>query len=136
MENTSEINVKIPFSQHHVRILFHFCIIFNFQGMEYFRSLLVLLERTYKIKIDDYVAVDTPSTKALGLGGLALISAQKIFLFLGDLARYKETTEESCSYTNARQSVISLFTSQILQNIVNVLKIFVHFSDGTSRRTN
>lgn len=74
-----------------------------FQGMEYFRNLLALLERTYKIKIDDYLLVETPSTKALGYGGLALISAQKIFLFLGDLARYKETTEESCTYTNARQ---------------------------------
>lgn len=74
--------------------------------MEYFRSLLVLLERTYKIKIDDYCSAEPVVTKPSGFGSLALVSGQKIFLFLGDLARYKETTEESSTYTNARQYVL------------------------------
>ena len=33
----------------------------------------------------------------------ALISAQKCLLCLGDLARYKETIQETCSYGVARQ---------------------------------
>ena len=33
----------------------------------------------------------------------ALISAQKCLLCLGDLARYKETIQETCNYGVARQ---------------------------------
>ncbi|XP_070165701.1 telomerase-binding protein EST1A isoform X4 [Polyergus mexicanus] len=35
--------------------------------------------------------------------GLALVSAQKIFLFLGDLARYKEQANETSNYGKSRQ---------------------------------
>lgn len=41
--------------------------------------------------------------KGLGFVGLALISAQKIFLFLGDLARYKEQANETTNYGKSRQ---------------------------------
>jgi hypothetical protein len=37
---------------------------------------------------------------------LALISAQKIFLFLGDLARYKEQVNETSNFGKSRQCYV------------------------------
>jgi protein SMG6 len=43
------------------------------------------------------------NNKGLKYIGLALVSAQKLFLFLGDLARYSEQINETQNYTKAKQ---------------------------------
>lgn len=74
------------------------------EGTKYFEHLLEVLEDTYKFKLDTYLGVNKlPPSKGLGFVGLALVSAQKIFLFLGDLARYKEQVNETSNYGRCRQ---------------------------------
>ncbi|XP_057320552.1 telomerase-binding protein EST1A-like isoform X2 [Microplitis mediator] len=71
-------------------------------GTVYFENLLTLLENTYKFKLEVFLSSAAPP-KGLGFVGLALVSAQKIFLFLGDLARYKEQANETTNYGKSRQ---------------------------------
>lgn len=74
------------------------------EGTKYFEKLLEALEEGYNFKLDNYVGINSlPETKGLGFRGLALVSAQKIFLFLGDLARYKENVNETSNYGKCRQ---------------------------------
>ena len=73
------------------------------EGTSYFTSLLSRLESTYKFKIDSFLSAFTVPPKGLGVVGLALVSTQKIFLFLGDLSRYKELANESSNYGKSRQ---------------------------------
>lgn len=71
-------------------------------GTVYLENLLTVLENTYKFKLDTFLA--SPALpKGLGFVGLALVSAQKIFLYLGDLARYKEQVNETTNYGKSRQ---------------------------------
>ena len=72
------------------------------EGTEYFESLLSALEIRYKFKLEIFLGSAAP-TNGLGVVGLALVSAQKIFLFLGDLARYKEQVNETTNYGKSRQ---------------------------------
>ena len=72
------------------------------EGTTYFLNLLTILETTYDFKVDTFLTSTVPP-KGLGILGLALVSAQKIFLFLGDLARYKELANESANYGKSRQ---------------------------------
>jgi protein SMG6 len=72
------------------------------EGTAYFTNLLTILEINYNFKIDTFLTSSVPP-KGLGILGLALVSVQKIFLFLGDLARYKELANESVNYGKSRQ---------------------------------
>ncbi|XP_020710640.2 telomerase-binding protein EST1A isoform X1 [Athalia rosae] len=72
------------------------------EGTVYLENLLTVLENTYKFKLDTFLASSSPP-KGLGFVGLALVSAQKIFLYLGDLARYKEQVNETNNYGKSRQ---------------------------------
>ncbi|XP_066253104.1 telomerase-binding protein EST1A isoform X2 [Euwallacea similis] len=73
-------------------------------GTKYFERLIGILEETYKFKVVNYVGNNSMvQHKGLGLRGLALISAQKIYLFLGDLGRYKEQVNETSNYGKCRQ---------------------------------
>ncbi|KAL6441260.1 hypothetical protein ACFW04_003491 [Cataglyphis niger] len=72
------------------------------EGTIYLESLLTALETTYEFKLDTFLA-SSSLPKGLGVLGLALVSAQKIFLFLGDLARYKEQANETSNYGKSRQ---------------------------------
>lgn len=71
-------------------------------GTTYLENLLTVLEKTYEFKLENHLTSTTPP-KGLGMLGLALISTQKIFLFLGDLARYKEQANETTNYGKSRQ---------------------------------
>lgn len=74
------------------------------EGTKYFEGLVVLLEETYKFKINDFLKENHGgSHKGLGYVGLALISAQKLFLYLGDLGRYREEVNETSNYGKCRQ---------------------------------
>ncbi|XP_076755865.1 telomerase-binding protein EST1A isoform X2 [Xylocopa sonorina] len=71
-------------------------------GTVYLESLLTVLETKYEFKLSTFLASST-LPKGLGILGLALVSAQKIYLFLGDLARYREQATESNNYGKSRQ---------------------------------
>ncbi|CAK9812185.1 Telomerase-binding protein EST1A [Anthophora quadrimaculata] len=71
-------------------------------GTVYLESLLTVLETKYEFKLDTFLASST-LPKGLGILGLALVSAQKIYLFLGDLARYREQANETNNYGKSRQ---------------------------------
>lgn len=72
------------------------------EGVKYFEMLLDRLEEVYNFKIVDYLGYNTNPTKGKFVG-LVLISIQKIFLYLGDLLRYKEQVNETSNYGKCRQ---------------------------------
>ncbi|XP_076674563.1 uncharacterized protein LOC143372339 isoform X2 [Andrena cerasifolii] len=72
------------------------------EGTIYLESLLTILETKYEFKLDTFLSSST-LPKGLGILGLALVSAQKIYLFLGDLARYREQANETNNYGKSRQ---------------------------------
>lgn len=75
-------------------------------GSKYFERLITILEEAYSFKVVNYVGNNSMAQhKGLGLKGLALISAQKIYLCLGDLGRYKEQVNETSNYGKCRQYV-------------------------------
>jgi protein SMG6 len=72
-------------------------------GQKYFESLLTHLENCHKFKIEDFIGDNAASyRKGLGYIGLALVSAQKLFLFLGDLARYREQINQTNNFGRAK----------------------------------
>uniref|UniRef100_A0A1B6CG54 PIN domain-containing protein n=2 Tax=Clastoptera arizonana TaxID=38151 RepID=A0A1B6CG54_9HEMI len=72
-------------------------------GMKYLEQTLELLEQVYKFKLKNYYnSVGTP-LKSKSYTTLAVMSCQKLLLFLGDLSRYKEQANESNNYGLARQ---------------------------------
>lgn len=73
------------------------------QGTEYYEKLLSELETTNHVKLETFLNGPVCLREGLGYTGLALIAAQKIYLCLGDLARYKEQANETCNYGVARQ---------------------------------
>ncbi|XP_030746868.1 uncharacterized protein LOC115875527 isoform X2 [Sitophilus oryzae] len=74
------------------------------EGTKYFERLITLLEDTYKFKVSNYIGNNSMvQHKGLGFVGLALVSIQKLFLFLGDLGRYKEQVNETSNYGKCRQ---------------------------------
>lgn len=73
------------------------------EGTKYFEAILDKLEQTYKFKINNFLGSSAASQKNLGYIGLALVSAQKICLFLGDLGRYREQVNETSNYGKCRQ---------------------------------
>ncbi|KAJ8976809.1 hypothetical protein NQ317_012368 [Molorchus minor] len=96
--------------QHFWKILYHNIIevtrnaISNdMKGQSILRGLLSLLEESYNFKLGEFLGPNSMlSHKGLGLVGLALISAQKLFLFLGDLGRYREQVNETSNYGKCR----------------------------------
>lgn len=73
-------------------------------GTKYFEALLDRLEQTYKFKLSSFLGQNVfVQRKGLEYTGLALVSAQKIFLFLGDLWRYREQVNETTNYGKCRQ---------------------------------
>lgn len=76
-----------------------------FQGTAFFEQCIQFLEEQYKFKLEDYLHPSCNSSKSKGYLTLALISTQKLLLFLGDLSRYKEQANDSTIYGFARQYV-------------------------------
>ncbi|XP_021694561.1 uncharacterized protein LOC5579825 isoform X4 [Aedes aegypti] len=72
-------------------------------GAQFFEQLLTLLEGKFNFCLENYIGPNA-ATNTKGIKcGLALVSAQKIFLFLGDLARYREQVNESNNFRKAKQ---------------------------------
>ncbi|XP_024081331.1 telomerase-binding protein EST1A isoform X2 [Cimex lectularius] len=73
------------------------------EGSEFYERLLEDLENANKINLDKYLNAPSFVREGLGHIGLVLIAAQKIYLCLGDLARYKEQANDATNYGAARQ---------------------------------
>lgn len=72
-------------------------------GTKYFESLLKFLESRFSFQMDAFIGENAASYKSgLGYITLALVSAQKIFLFLGDLARYREQINQTNNFGRAK----------------------------------
>lgn len=73
-------------------------------GTRYLEQLVKHLETCHKFQMDQYIGENAASYKSgLGYVGLALVSAQKIFLFLGDLARYREQINQTNNFGRANK---------------------------------
>lgn len=73
------------------------------EGNAFFENLVQMLEKTYKFNTEDYINDNhLLPPKGLGYVGLALISVQKLYVFLGDLARYKEQVNETNNYAKSK----------------------------------
>lgn len=73
------------------------------EGNLFFENLVQMLEKAYKFNTDDYINDNHMlPPKGLGYVGLALISVQKLYVFLGDLARYKEQVNETNNYAKSK----------------------------------
>jgi protein SMG6 len=66
--------------------------------------LLETLQEAHKFNLETYLEPQPyPLLSGLGYVGLAIISCQKILIFLGDLARYREMTSETTNYGKAKR---------------------------------
>lgn len=74
------------------------------EGLGFFDRCVKLLEEQYQFSVNDYIGENALIvTKGLKFLGLALVSTQKMFLFLGDLARYRELINETQNFGISRQ---------------------------------
>ena len=74
------------------------------KGSTYFESLLETLQQAHNFSLDRYLEPQPyPILSGLGYVGLAVISCQKILIFLGDLARYREMTTDTSNYGKAKR---------------------------------
>ncbi|XP_055683331.1 telomerase-binding protein EST1A isoform X2 [Lutzomyia longipalpis] len=74
------------------------------EGSVFFEKLLRKLEQKYNFSVESFVGVNAGTTaKGLKMISLALVSVQKLLLFLGDLARYREQILDTNGYGKARQ---------------------------------
>lgn len=73
------------------------------EGNAFFENVIQLLEKTYKFSTEDYLNDNNAlPPKGLGYVGLAMVSVQKLYVFLGDLARYKEQVNETNNYLKSK----------------------------------
>ncbi|CAG0895291.1 unnamed protein product, partial [Darwinula stevensoni] len=80
------------------------------EGEQYFTQLLNMLQQVYHVKLDEYMMPEKQALPRSGLLPLVLLSAQKFFICLGDLARYKEqlfpntqSSSTSSHFTEAKE---------------------------------
>jgi protein SMG6 len=72
------------------------------EGLDIYERMLDTLDRTYSLGLETYYEVLEPRP-ADKRAQIALVSAQKCLLCLGDLARYKEQIQGTSNYGQARQ---------------------------------
>lgn len=84
-------------------------------GTKYLESLLKHLETRFEFKMEAYIGENAASYKrGMGYVTLALVSAQKIFLFLGDLARYREQLNQTNNFGRAKNFYVK--AQQVVPN--------------------
>lgn len=73
-------------------------------GVEFFERLLGIISATYKFDMADFIGVNggTP-LKGLKYVSLAIVSAQKLCIYLGDLLRYREVFNEGKNFETVKQ---------------------------------
>lgn len=73
-------------------------------GGEFFERLLGIITATYKFDMDDYVGANSGTPlKGLKYISLAIVSAQKICIYLGDLLRYREIVDGGKNFERVKQ---------------------------------
>lgn len=88
------------------------------KGTAYFEMLLETLQEAHKFNLETFLEPQPyPLLSGLGYVGLAIISCQKILIFLGDLARYREMTSETSNYGKAKRFLYFLFKFQPMFNL-------------------
>lgn len=74
------------------------------QGTAFYEGLLKKLQSTYNFNLDSLLEEGPTGTEGAGRGvRLAVLSAQRTMMFLGDIARYREQAAHSTNYGKARQ---------------------------------
>lgn len=77
-------------------------------GIEYFQRLSAILSATYKYEMDDFVGeCGGASLRGLKYISLAIVSAQKICIYLGDLLRYREIVSEGKNFEAVKKWYVS-----------------------------
>ncbi|XP_055539477.1 uncharacterized protein LOC129726593 isoform X2 [Wyeomyia smithii] len=71
-------------------------------GTQFFEQLLALLEKHYSFSLEKFTGPNAATTTKGLKFGMALVSCQKLFLFLGDLARYREQVSEAGNFRKAK----------------------------------
>ena len=72
------------------------------EGMDYYNQMLKDVSEIYHVNLDRFYDVLEPRDLSK-TGKLALIVAQKILIYLGDLSRYREQINGTTNYGRARQ---------------------------------
>lgn len=73
------------------------------EGTTFYESLLNKLQTTYSFSLDTLLEEGATAPEAVGRGiRLAILSAQRTMMFLGDIARYREQASHSTNYGRAR----------------------------------
>ncbi|RWS15315.1 telomerase-binding protein EST1A-like protein [Dinothrombium tinctorium] len=73
------------------------------EATTFFENLLVNLQDKFEFSVDQYIEHEyDPEMPGYDVIKLAAISAQKIYLYLGDLARYKEQASGTSNFAKAR----------------------------------
>ncbi|XP_071789924.1 telomerase-binding protein EST1A-like [Asterias amurensis] len=71
-------------------------------GNEFYNALLEKLESTYDFRLESRTGLDPLREEPRRTVKLALLSAQRCMIALGDIARYKELTNDTTNYGKAR----------------------------------
>ena len=70
----------------------------------FYESLLEKLQKTYEFSLDQFLDSSRPHPEVLKrLTKLAVMSAQRVMICLGDLARYREQTHLSSNFGKAKR---------------------------------
>ncbi|XP_059482127.1 telomerase-binding protein EST1A isoform X2 [Neocloeon triangulifer] len=77
-------------------------------GIKFFDNLLTTLQDTYKFSVEELTGEGAPMltqqpNQYPPITNLAIISAQKVCLYMGDLARYKEQANDTSNFNKAKQ---------------------------------
>ncbi|XP_059141297.1 telomerase-binding protein EST1A-like [Physella acuta] len=73
------------------------------EGARFFENLLKKLQSTYEFDLEAFSDGNRPMPEVVGRNvKLALLSAQRVMMFLGDIARYKEQASDTTNYGKAR----------------------------------
>lgn len=85
-------------------IIFDLYFQFFIQGATFYEALLNKLQETYSFNLDSVLEDGSHGMDGAGRGvRLAVLSAQRTMMFLGDIARYREQALHSANYGKARQ---------------------------------
>lgn len=79
-------------------------------GIQLFQDMLLVLTQTYGFQIKQYTGAESgQNLKGLKYIGLAVVSAQKCCICLGDLMRYRELVNETVSFSEATKWYIKAY---------------------------
>ncbi|XP_074640176.1 telomerase-binding protein EST1A-like [Tubulanus polymorphus] len=73
------------------------------QGVKFYENLLKKLQMVFKFNLDDFLDTNRLMSDSVSRTvKLALLSCQRVMICLGDIARYREQSNDTCNYGKAR----------------------------------